>query len=111
MNYDKLPNPDLVDGLRRYIEEGIIPGHFLTACLENDLSDAIGRADAYNLSLLPNIVRWLYNEAPGDCWGSPVRVLAWHEKHRPKKPGNRLDDGSNEEIADREDFDDHELDV
>lgn len=126
-DYDKLPTPDLRGSLEAYIEHGYMPGHFLTAVLSNDLFDAVGRADSYNLSLIPNIVIWIWNEAPSACHGSREKVRTWHEKFWPKqpddetiarvmgkvgrldKPGNRLDDGSNEEIADREDFDYHEL--
>ena len=80
INYDRLPD-DLREGMQRYIDDGYIPGHFLTAVLENDLSEAVGRADPLNLILLPAIVQWVYNEAPADCWGSRQKVLAWHDRH------------------------------
>jgi len=75
-NYSKLPT-GLQDGMQRYIENGSSTGHFLTAVLSNDLFGAVSRADDKNIKLLPEIVRWLYNEAPGSCWGDVKKVQAW----------------------------------
>ena len=75
-DYNKLL-PEFRDSLRMYIEGGYPPGGFLTAVLQNDLSNAIGRADKVSLLWLPSIVRWIYNEAPSACWGSPEKVSAW----------------------------------
>jgi hypothetical protein len=63
--------------LRRYVCDRISPGGFLLAVLQNDLKNACGRADDDNLALLPIYVKWLYNVAPGCCWGSPDAVKAW----------------------------------
>jgi hypothetical protein len=67
-------------GLRRYIENGILPGSFLTAVLTNDLKNAIGFADHINLWNIPRYVSFLYNYAPSGCWGSPAKVQSWVEK-------------------------------
>jgi len=75
-DYSGLPE-GLRNGMKRYVEDGIRPGGFLTACLENNLTGAVNRADATNLPRLQDIVRWLYNEAPGSCWGSVDQVHAW----------------------------------
>ena len=75
-HYDRLPE-GLRGSMQRYIEDGIQPGHFLTAVLENDLFAAVSRADGTNSKLLPEIVRWIYNEAPMSCWGSEAKVIAW----------------------------------
>jgi len=45
--------------------------------LENDLSGAIGRADADNLENLVEIMGYVYNHTPGGCWGSPRAVTLW----------------------------------
>ena len=63
--------------LRRYIEDHQSVGHFLTAVLENDLQEAVGRADDHNLANLPAYIGYLYNEAPSNCWGSPQKVEKW----------------------------------
>lgn len=54
-------------------------GDFLRAVLSNDLREAVGRADEINGLALRALVRWLYNEAPGACWGSPDAVARWLE--------------------------------
>ena len=61
----------------RYVEYHIPVGHFLTAVLENDLASAIFRADEENLIALRDIVRYCWNEIPGDSWCSPDNVKRW----------------------------------
>jgi hypothetical protein len=70
----------MIGGLRRYIEDGIQPGDFLRAVFRNDLTGAVERADNINITILPNYVKFLYNYAPHDCWGSAERYEAWLEK-------------------------------
>ena len=67
----------LIGGLLRYALKGIRPGHFLTAVLENNLSDAIGRADDESMAALKPIVLFVYNYLPAPCWGSPDKVKEW----------------------------------
>ncbi len=82
--YELIPE-HMHGALKRYIEDGILPGGFLTAVLQNNLKEAIGRADHLNMDQLPNYVRFLYNFAPGPCWGSPEKVAAWVDAHEKKK--------------------------
>lgn len=65
-------------GMRRWIERGIVPGHFLTAVLTNDLREAVARADDTNRSLLANYIIFLSSYAPIGCWGSPENVKEWN---------------------------------
>lgn len=67
----------LLEGLRLYVDRGVVPGSFLTACIDNNLSDAVARADAISALALVDVVRWLYNDAPSPCWGSPEKRAAW----------------------------------
>jgi hypothetical protein len=71
-------------GIIRYIEDGIMPGDFLSSVLQNDLKGACGAADQNNKHLLWDYVAFLYNNAPSMCWGSPEKVKAWVEEKRPK---------------------------
>lgn len=72
------PIGDLMYGaLDRYVNDRLPPGSFLTAVLENNLKDAVGRADSFNIINLHNIVGYIYNYAPQICWGSPAKVDAW----------------------------------
>jgi hypothetical protein len=64
-------------GVRRYIEQGIPPGDFLTAVISNDLCEACGRADEENQHLLFEYVKFFYCHAPQECWGSQEKYKAW----------------------------------
>ena len=77
-DYSKVPGTDLMaGGVKHYIEEGIQPGHFLTAIICNDLKEAVGRGDTLNQSLLVDWVKFFYNEIQGDAWGSPEKMQNW----------------------------------
>jgi hypothetical protein len=68
------------DGIRRYLEQGAVVGDFLTAVLSNDLKEACGRADHVNLQRLGDYVKFLFNFAPRQAWGSVENVEAWIER-------------------------------
>ncbi len=74
--YELLPE-HLREGMRRWIEDGLRPGGFLRAVLENDFAQAAARADHLVSPVLPAIARWVYNEAPAPCWGSPEKMAEW----------------------------------
>lgn len=65
---------DLYGALERYLNNGIMPRSFLTAVLENNLVEAVGRADHMNQPNLPNIVGYIYNHLPSNSWGSREKV-------------------------------------
>ena len=75
----------MMGGITRYVEEGVIPGHFLQAVICNDLKEACGRADRENAQNLPAYVAYFYNETPGGCWGSKKKMKEWSEHVREKK--------------------------
>ena len=77
INYDKVPVGSMRDGVRMYIEEGIMSGHFLTALFSNDLVGAYSRADKANEEAMKEWVTFLFNYAPASCWGSKERVEDW----------------------------------
>ena len=64
-------------GIVRYYENGLPPGDFLSAVIDNDLKEAIGRADGTNRNLLWNYIRWFYNWAPSGTWGFEGAVTKW----------------------------------
>lgn len=80
IDYAILPE-GLRDGMKRYIDHGIRPGHFLTAVLENDFLGAFKRADDTSTRAMHQIASFIYNEAPMTCCGSPEKVKAWIERH------------------------------
>ena len=73
--YQKLPEQYRKE-IRRYIEEGFLPGAFLTKVLWNDLVAAVSHCSG-PLEDMKAVVVWLYNEAPSACWGSPEKVRDW----------------------------------
>lgn len=64
----------VLNALNAYIIHGHPVGHFLTAVLENNLRDAVKRADSEALRNLPAYVGYLHNVADSRCWGSPEKV-------------------------------------
>lgn len=94
----------IYQSLLLWVEHGTMPGGFLRACLENNLAGAVNRADPESLAALRQIVTYIYWEIPGNCWGSPAKVMLWHERksierelgsaaaeHEPRAPAIDLD--------------------
>ncbi len=68
----------LYDGIVRYVMTGIRPGGFLSACIMNNFTDALLRADDdMDRDDLEAIAKWLHNEAPSACWGSHSKMGDW----------------------------------
>jgi hypothetical protein len=76
----------MMGAIECYVNQGIQPGNFLTAVICNDLQEAVGRADEENMENLPAYVHYFYNEAPGQCWGSREKMVAWVKKFQGEKP-------------------------
>jgi len=70
-------SPDISAAISRYVHTGCEGGDFLTAVIENDLREAVGRADDYNLETIHEIVKIFYNYCPSKCWGSRKKRIAW----------------------------------
>jgi hypothetical protein len=64
-------------GIVRYLVNKIAPGSFLTAVICNDLRRACENADATNATLLIEYVKFFYNDAPSQSWGSREKFDAW----------------------------------
>ena len=72
--------PRIKAALDRYMNDGILPGHFLRAVLCNNLLDACARADEDSMRDLKEIVHHCYWEFPSNIWGSPEKVMEWNKK-------------------------------
>ena len=72
-------------GLIAFYERGWPPGDFLIAVINNDLKEAVGRADDTNIHLLKNYIMWFYNHAHSGSWGFTGAVAKWCESFREGK--------------------------
>jgi hypothetical protein len=70
---------NLRGSLERYLNHRIEAGGFLTSVLENDLTGACARADAYNIKILPKIVGYIWNHLPADSRGEDLTKLTTKE--------------------------------
>ena len=80
INYEKYENsiPEwTLHSLKSYIESSIPTGGFLKSVLENNLMESFNRADDENKEAISSIVKFLFNEAPANCFGSSERVEEW----------------------------------
>ena len=86
MNYlspdAKLIPANIKEAIDAYVASGRPPGDFTGAVLDNNLCEAVARADGSSLANLIHIVAYCWWEIPGNCWGSPAKVEAWLTKHR-----------------------------
>ena len=68
------------EGLVNYILNGIPPGGFLCAFINNDLMRALGKADSSNINRLKDYGTFFYNHSPQGCYGYGEAVNDWVEK-------------------------------
>ena len=85
LNPDRPIREDIKEALDNYASFGRPLGDFLTAVVENDLFEALARADSYNRATIYQICRYVYNELPSTCWGSPEKVEAYYAGFRQEK--------------------------
>ena len=71
---------DIKASLDRYVNDKIPTGGFLEAVLSNNLVEAVGRADSNNIQRIPEIVKYIYNNLPSNCWGDKETVTKWLSK-------------------------------
>lgn len=74
------------EGVKNYALEGIQPGGFLRAVLENDLFSAASRADAKNIEKLGNWAIFIHCYLPANSYGSQQRVDDWINSFRADYP-------------------------
>jgi hypothetical protein len=77
VDWTRVPVPYMTDGLKLYVERGILPGDFLIALLSNDLLEAYRRADDNNTAAMRDWASFLHNQLPRGCHGSREAVQAW----------------------------------
>lgn len=70
-----IPQKTLKD-LYDYIFNRISPKPFLRGCIENRMS-AIIQADNENVNNIKDIMLFIFNYIPWDCWGNLEKVQDW----------------------------------
>lgn len=76
INYSLLPE-HIREGMKLWIEDGLLPGDFLQAVLRDKLIMSFATADHINTFYMKDIAAFMWTEAPADCWGSEARIQAW----------------------------------
>jgi hypothetical protein len=75
---DWSPIPDhLRVSLKRYVNEGRVPGDFLVGILSNDLKMAVDSSNGELFSQVPAITAFINLYLPEHCYGSDERVTFW----------------------------------
>lgn len=67
----------LLDGLLRYRDRGIETGGFLRAAIENNLHDAVTRADEFSLRAIRPLCLMIAEALPPEARGSRDNVERW----------------------------------
>jgi hypothetical protein len=78
-------------GILRYVDQGIRPGSFLSACIARQMEVAVlMAADTATAIAIPAITHWFMFHAPGDCSGSELVMEAWiHTKRAAREVSRR----------------------
>lgn len=72
----KIPE-EIKSSLKRYVDNKIPTGSFLQSVLENNLMNAVAKADYHNSKIISEICHYIYNTLPSNCYGSPEIVKEW----------------------------------
>jgi len=83
----------MMPGIKRYVEHGAEPGSFLSAIIQNNLSEAVGRADSENQKNIPAFVAYFYNKCPLACWGSKEKMESWIDSFKQEESNEVRDEG------------------
>jgi len=92
---------DTKSGVDQYVDHGVPTGSFLRAVLENDLFEAVAKADYHNKLALAAICEYIYNYTPTTCHGSPEEVAAWLKFHREEQEVANCAAGTDRERRER----------
>lgn len=78
-SYECLPE-HMREVARRYVEDGIEPGSFLSAVLGNNLTLSFILADERNRKRMADFVTWLLHRCPRGAWGDAEKVKHWQRR-------------------------------
>lgn len=71
--------PNWVIGqLDDWVERGVYPPSiFIQRILHNDLIGTFMQADIKEMMELPDIIAYVYNHVPHECWGTAEKLQKW----------------------------------
>jgi len=69
-------------GIQQYVASGRPGGHFLQCLLSNDLFGVAAHADAENWAALNDIIKYINNHIPSECYGTPLHYASWMDQKR-----------------------------
>ena len=76
IKYSTAPNQKMVQAIKRYVENRILPGNFLVALFSDELHGVLRHADETNFPLISEWGIWVWNEMPSTMCGSRQNVDA-----------------------------------
>jgi hypothetical protein len=77
---------EAVSKIDAYKKSKLAPGGFLTAILQNDLMNAILRADNDSRKIIVEITEYCWETLPHNSWGSPEKVEEYlYKRDSPEK--------------------------
>jgi hypothetical protein len=78
---DRLVPPQLHEGLRRYIEDGVCTGSGLISIITDaPVSQVMAACDMQTRATLKGIIEFLYGYAPANAHGSQANMADWISK-------------------------------
>ena len=100
LNYDMVPVKRMTEGVRRYVEQGILTGSFLISLFENNFVNVYRCADNENKANLIGWASFLHWEMPMEAWGSRDKVLKWTKARQKERLSDNIVSGTdNKEVT------------
>ncbi len=67
----------VIEEINRFVDARLHPGDFVKSILCNDLVGVVKYAGAEEKPFICDIVKYIFNNIPQDCWGNTKRYQDW----------------------------------
>lgn len=74
-------NANVMWAFRRYLMAGRQPGGFVTACLKDSLTGAVGHADQHMSAVMGAVSLYLVNDYDARAWGNHEDIQTWKQNN------------------------------
>jgi len=74
-------NANVMWAFRRYLMAGRQPGGFVTECLRDSLTGAVGHADQHMSAVMGAVSLYLVNDFDARAWGHDEDVQTWKDNN------------------------------